>query len=104
MAIRTPELLARVPEQLKPALAELQRRYDPSEHVVAGGKNARMLDDLGPELTDYLAGFDCVMGTEDEVKSLLNGLEDLGVSAFVTNMPGHADREGNMRDLARLMK
>lgn len=104
MAIRTPELLARVPEQLKPALAELQRRYDPSEHVVAGGKNARMLDDLGPELTEYLAGIDTVMGTEEEVKGILDGLEALGVSAFVTNMPGHADREGNMRDLARLMK
>lgn len=104
MAIRTPELLARVPEHLKPALAELQRRYDPSEHVVAGGKNARMLDDLGPELTDYLAGFDCVMGTEEEVKDVIDGLEKLGVSAFITNMPGHADRQGNMRALAKLVK
>ncbi|HLS97187.1 MAG: LLM class flavin-dependent oxidoreductase [Porticoccaceae bacterium] len=104
MAIRTPELLARVPEHLRPALAELQRRYDPSEHVVAGGRNARLLDELGEDLTEYLAGFDTVMGTEAEVKALLDGLENLGVSAFVTNMPGHADRQGNMRALARLLK
>ena len=104
MAIRTPELLARVPEHLRPALAELQRRYDPSEHVVAGGKNARLLDELGDDITEYLAGFDTVIGTEAEVKALLDGLENLGVSAFVTNMPGHADRQGNMRALAKLMK
>jgi len=104
VAIRTPELLARVPEHLKPALEELHRRYDPTEHVVAGGKNARLLDELGPELTDYLAGFDTVMGTEEEVKTLLDGLAELGVSAFITNMPGHADRSNNMRTLARLMK
>lgn len=104
MAIRTPELLARVPENLKPALAELQRRYDPTEHVVAGGKNARLLDELGPELTDYLANFDTVAGTEEEVRGVLDRLEELGVSAFITNMPGHGDREGNMRALAKMVK
>jgi alkanesulfonate monooxygenase SsuD/methylene tetrahydromethanopterin reductase-like flavin-dependent oxidoreductase (luciferase family) len=102
MAIRTPEMLARVPEHLKPALAELQRRYDPTEHVVAGGKNARMLDALDPALKEFLAAADTIMGTEEEVQAVLDGLRNLGVTAFITNMPGHADRQGNMRALARL--
>jgi 5,10-methylenetetrahydromethanopterin reductase len=102
MAIRTPATMAMVPAELKPALLELQRRYDPSEHVAVGGRNVELLNELGPELTQFLASRDTVVGTPEEVKRVLDGLDELGVSAFITNMPGHADRAGNMRALAAL--
>jgi alkanesulfonate monooxygenase SsuD/methylene tetrahydromethanopterin reductase-like flavin-dependent oxidoreductase (luciferase family) len=101
MAIRTPELLARVPEKYKAPLAELHRRYDPTEHVVVGGKNARLLDELG--LTEFLGNFDTVAGTAEEVKRILDGLAQRGVSTFIANMPGHADKSGTLRRLSKLM-
>jgi alkanesulfonate monooxygenase SsuD/methylene tetrahydromethanopterin reductase-like flavin-dependent oxidoreductase (luciferase family) len=100
MAIRTPELLAQVPAQFRPALDELQRRYDPSEHVVVGGKNAQLLDELG--LLDYLSQFDTVAGDADTVCAVLKGLKQRGVSTFIANMPGHADRAGTMQRLSEL--
>jgi 5,10-methylenetetrahydromethanopterin reductase len=102
MAIRTAQTMAMVPAELKPALLELQRRYDPSEHVAVGGRNVELLNELGPELTQFLASRDTIVGTPEEVKRVLNGLDELGVSAFITNMPGHGDRAGNMRALAAL--
>lgn len=101
MALRTPELLAKVPEQYRDALSELHRRYDPTEHVVVGGKNARLLDELG--LINYLSTFDCVAGTPEYVRSVIDGLESRGVSTLVINMPGHADKEGTLRRVAKLM-
>lgn len=100
MAIRTPELLAQVPPKYRPAIDELHRRYDPSEHVVVGGKNARLLDEL--ELTDYLGQIDTIAGSPEYVGKILQGLEERGVSTFIANMPGHADRAGTMRQLAQL--
>ena len=101
MALRTPELLAQVPEQYRAALAELHKRYDPTEHVVVGGKNARLLDELG--LIDFLGGFDCVAGTPDYVRGVIDGLKARGVSTFVINMPGHADKLGTLRRVSKLM-
>lgn len=101
MAIRTPELLARVPEKYKALLAELHRRYDPTEHVVVGGKNARLLDELG--LTEFLGNFDTVAGTAEDIKRILDGLAERGVSTFIANMPGHADKSGTLRRLSKLM-
>jgi len=102
MAIRTPETLARVPEKYRAPLAELHRRYDPSEHTVVGGKNARLLDELG--LTEFLSQFDTVAGTPAEVKRILDGLAERGVSTFIANLPGHADKLGTLRRLAELMR
>lgn len=101
MALRTPELLAQVPEKYRPALAELHKRYDPTEHVVVGGKNARLLDEL--DLIDFLSDFDCVAGTPEYVRSVIDGLESRGVSTFVINMPGHADKLGTLHRVANLM-
>lgn len=39
ITMRTPEALAQVPKQLRGKIAELQARYDPTEHVVVGGRN-----------------------------------------------------------------
>jgi len=96
-----PELLPMVPTQFHEALGELKRRYDPTEHVVVGGKNARLLDELG--LLDFLSQFDTVAGTADEVRSVLNALAARGVSTFIANMPGHADKFGTLRRLSKIM-
>jgi alkanesulfonate monooxygenase SsuD/methylene tetrahydromethanopterin reductase-like flavin-dependent oxidoreductase (luciferase family) len=101
MAIRTPQMLARVPDKYRAALAELHRRYDPTEHVVVGGKNAQLLDELG--LTEFLGRIDTVAGTPEEVKRILDGLAERGVSTFIANMPGHADKLGTLRRLSKLM-
>jgi alkanesulfonate monooxygenase SsuD/methylene tetrahydromethanopterin reductase-like flavin-dependent oxidoreductase (luciferase family) len=101
MAIRTPELMARVPEKYRAPLAELHRRYDPTEHVVVGGKNAQLLDEL--ELTEFLGQIDTVAGTAEEVKRVLDGVAQRGVSTFIANMPGHADKLGTLRRLSKLM-
>lgn len=100
----TPEKLAQVPDHILPLLKELERRYDVSEHVVVNGKNVQALNDLGPELTDFLAKIHTVAGTADEVKAHIDGLEALGVSAFITNLPGHADPQGHLKALAKLVK
>src|SRR3546814_7686869 len=56
MALRAPEVLATVPTQFRGKIEELHKRYDPTEHVVVGGKNVALMDELG--LTEYLADFD----------------------------------------------
>jgi alkanesulfonate monooxygenase SsuD/methylene tetrahydromethanopterin reductase-like flavin-dependent oxidoreductase (luciferase family) len=101
MAIRTPQALAKVPEKYRPAIAELHRRYDPTEHVVVGGKNVRLLDELG--LTEFLGNIDTVAGTPAEVKRTFDGLVELGVSTFIVNLPGHADKLGTLQRLSHLL-
>lgn len=100
MAIRTPERLAQVPKEHIEAIHELHRRYDPSEHVVVGGKNAQLLDEL--KLTDYLAQFDTIAGTPEQVGDILKGMKQRGVDTFMVNMAGHADKKGTLTQLAEL--
>ncbi|MFA7556110.1 MAG: LLM class flavin-dependent oxidoreductase [Spongiibacteraceae bacterium] len=97
---RSPELMAQIPAEHRAAINELLRRYDTSEHVQVGGKNSQLLDELG--LTDYLGQFDTIAGTPAYVAKVLSELKQRGVSTFVVNMPGHADREGTMRELANI--
>jgi alkanesulfonate monooxygenase SsuD/methylene tetrahydromethanopterin reductase-like flavin-dependent oxidoreductase (luciferase family) len=98
MAIaRMPEVLAQIPKQYHAALAELARRYDPTEHCVVGGANSRLPAELG--LTDLLGGFDTVAGPPAEVKKVLDGLTQRGVAAFISNLPGNADKHGTLRRL-----
>jgi 5,10-methylenetetrahydromethanopterin reductase len=101
MAIaRMPHLLAQIPQQFHGPLAELARRYDPTEHCVVGGANSRLPQELG--LTDFLGGFDTVAGPPADVKSVLHGLEQRGVTAFISNLPGNADKHGTLRRLSAL--
>jgi 5,10-methylenetetrahydromethanopterin reductase len=97
LQFRTPETFATVPTQFKGKIEELQRRYDTSEHVVVNGKNTKLLDELG--LTEFLANYDCVYGTPDDVSPVLNGLAERGVSVFVAALPGHAAKLDVMRRL-----
>lgn len=100
----TPEKLATVPPDILVQLRQLEGRYDVSEHCVVNGKNVQALNELGPELTEHLTSIHTVAGTPEYVKSCIDGLEDIGVSAFITNLPGHADRAGHIRALAELVK
>jgi alkanesulfonate monooxygenase SsuD/methylene tetrahydromethanopterin reductase-like flavin-dependent oxidoreductase (luciferase family) len=103
MAIaRMPEVLAQIPREFHGPLAELARRYDPTEHCVVGGANSRLPAELG--LTDFLGGFDTVAGPAAEVKKVLDGLERRGVSGFIANLPGNADKHGTLRRLAAISK
>jgi alkanesulfonate monooxygenase SsuD/methylene tetrahydromethanopterin reductase-like flavin-dependent oxidoreductase (luciferase family) len=102
--VHTPEKLAQVPANIKPKLIEMASRYDMTDHCTVNGKNVQILNEYEPELIEYLTSIHTVAGTAAEVKSVIDGLEDLGVSAFITNMPGHADRIGHMNALAELIK
>jgi 5,10-methylenetetrahydromethanopterin reductase len=103
MAIaRMPQVLAQIPKQFHEPLAELARRYDPTEHCVVGGANSRLPAQLG--LTDFLGGFDTVAGPPEEVSKVLAGLEQRGVAGFIANLPGNADRHGTLRRLHDVFK
>lgn len=95
-----PALLAQIPTQYRPAIDELGRRYDTSEHVQIGGKNSALLEELG--LTEFLGQFDTIAGTPAHVAKVLKGLEQRGVSTFVINMPGLENREETAKQLAAI--
>jgi len=99
MALRTPEALAQVPPQLKDRILELQARYDPTEHVVVGGKNVALMKELG--LTDYLAQFDTLAGPVENATAMMRALEGMGVSTFIAALPGHAAPLDTMHGLAQ---
>src|SRR3546814_9538786 len=99
MALRTPEVLATVPTQFRGKIEELHKRYDPTEHVVVGGKNVALMDELG--LTEYLADFDTTAGPVESVTDMLRKLEKLGVSTFIAALPGHAAPLDTIKSLAR---
>jgi 5,10-methylenetetrahydromethanopterin reductase len=103
MAIaRMPQVLAQIPKQFHGPLAELARRYDPTEHCVVGGTNSRLPAELG--LVELLGEFDTVAGPPAEVKKVLDGLEQRGVAAFISNLPGNADKHGTLRRLSALRR
>lgn len=98
MAMRTPEAMAKVPTQFQAGIAEMQARYDPTEHVVVGGRNVSLMRELG--LTDYLADFDTLAGPVETATEMLNALQEMGVSTFIAALPGHAEPLETMRGLA----
>jgi hypothetical protein len=55
-------------------------------------------------LTEFLGGFDTVAGPPAEVKKVLDGLQQRGISAFISNLPGNADKHGTLRRLHELWK
>jgi alkanesulfonate monooxygenase SsuD/methylene tetrahydromethanopterin reductase-like flavin-dependent oxidoreductase (luciferase family) len=79
--LRSRAQMATIPEELRGAVLELQRRYDVTKHVVWDGPNAALLDELG--LTDYLARRFAVVGTEEECRDQVQAIAKTGVSAVV---------------------
>lgn len=99
MAIRTPDALAQVPTQFHGKIAQLHARYDPTEHVVVGGRNVALMEELG--LTDFLSEFDTLAGPVEAATDMLRQLAALGVSTFIAALPGHAAPLEAMRGLAQ---
>jgi alkanesulfonate monooxygenase SsuD/methylene tetrahydromethanopterin reductase-like flavin-dependent oxidoreductase (luciferase family) len=101
MALRAPGAMDNVPNAYRPKLEEMFRRYDVTEHVVVGGRNVKLMEELG--LTDFLRDFDSVYGTAAQVRKVLDGIAERGVSTFIAALPGHADPLGTIRRLGALL-
>ena len=76
---RDPEL----PDDLRPAIAELKKRYVESDHVVPGGANDALIEELG--LVGYLAGRFAIAGSAAQCRRQLQELADLGVDCVFLN-------------------
>lgn len=98
MAIRTPEALAMLPSNVRPIIEAFQGRYDPTEHVVVGGKNVQLMDEMG--LTQFLQDFDTIAGPEEHLTQVMRDMEALGVSTLIAALPGHADPLVTIRGMA----
>jgi alkanesulfonate monooxygenase SsuD/methylene tetrahydromethanopterin reductase-like flavin-dependent oxidoreductase (luciferase family) len=98
MALRTPEAFATIPTQFQGKVRELQARYDPTEHVVVGGRNVALMQELG--LTEFLSEFDTLAGPPENATAMLRSLEEMGVSTFIAALPGHAAPLETIRGLA----
>jgi hypothetical protein len=102
MVFRTPETLAMVPEAYRDRIVEFQNRYDPTEHVVVGGRNVALMEEL--ELEPFLSELDTTAGTVDEVAQTLRTIAAMGVSTFIAALPGHADPLAAIRGLSAARK
>lgn len=98
---KSPEKLAQIPAQYQDQVQRLFREYDPSEHIVPGGKNVALMRELG--LSEYLGNYDVVAGTADEVGKVMGRLEAMGVDAFFITVPGHEDPESTIEAMAGLL-
>ena len=88
----------KVPDALKEKISEVHRRYDLSQHAVPGSSNGRLVEELG--LADYLAGFNSIAGTPEEVRTIVNHVASRGISRLMCALPGISDRIGTMRRLS----
>ncbi len=100
--LRKPYARALVPPELEEAARTMIDRYRPSEHVVVGSPQARLVQELG--LTGFLAGLTAVAGTPDEVGATLRAFEQRGVGSVVASLAGVADPAGTLQRLEALMR
>jgi 5,10-methylenetetrahydromethanopterin reductase len=98
MGLKAPHMRAAIPPDLLPAVEEIERRYDATQHVVVGGTNARLLEELG--LADFIAGLNSVVGTPEQVTTHLHALTERGISRVLVALPGNADPDGTLQRLA----
>jgi 5,10-methylenetetrahydromethanopterin reductase len=70
-------------DEVRSAVSELKRRYVEADHVVPGGANDALVDELG--LLDYLAARFAITGTADDCRRQLQELADLGVDCVFLN-------------------
>jgi 5,10-methylenetetrahydromethanopterin reductase len=90
-----------VPSQFKQKMKQLVERYDTTEHVVVGGRNSALVEELG--LTEFLGDFDTVAGSPAEVKAAFDQIASMGVEAFFLALPGHSDPQPTLRAAAEIM-
>jgi alkanesulfonate monooxygenase SsuD/methylene tetrahydromethanopterin reductase-like flavin-dependent oxidoreductase (luciferase family) len=98
MGLKAPHQRATIPPALLPAVEELERRYDVTQHVVPGGANAVLVEELG--LLDFISGLNSTAGTPEEVQALARAYEERGISCLLAPLPGQAEPERLLRDLA----
>jgi 5,10-methylenetetrahydromethanopterin reductase len=70
-------------DDLRPAATELKKRYVEADHVVPGGANDTLIEELG--LVDYLAGRFAIAGTAAQCRHQLQELADAGVDCVFLN-------------------
>ncbi|WP_432194234.1 LLM class flavin-dependent oxidoreductase [Streptomyces sp. bgisy027] len=102
MGLKAPHMRAIIPPELLGAVMELERRYDPTKHVVVGSAQARMVEELG--LTDFLVGLRGVTGNPQEVRAYTDELAKLGVSCLLAPMPGNVDPEGMLARVSAALR
>jgi hypothetical protein len=99
MGMKAPHMRALIPPDLLRAFEEMERRYDPTAHVVVGGKNAKLLQELG--LVDFMVGLRGVTGNAAEVASHFKELESRGISCVLVPTPGNADPGGSLERVSQ---
>jgi alkanesulfonate monooxygenase SsuD/methylene tetrahydromethanopterin reductase-like flavin-dependent oxidoreductase (luciferase family) len=97
LRLKSPHMRAFVPPELLGAVEEMERRYDVWDHTV-GGKNARLLEELG--LVDFALGLTGVTGDVPQVAAHLKRLESLGLTGVFAALPPLADPAGTLRGLS----
>jgi alkanesulfonate monooxygenase SsuD/methylene tetrahydromethanopterin reductase-like flavin-dependent oxidoreductase (luciferase family) len=86
---RATHATAGVPADVLARLRRLQSGYDVSQHVEAGGPNARLAQDLG--LLDFLARRTAIAGTTADVSAYFHELAKAGVSRYFALEPTNGD-------------
>ena len=69
-----------IPEEHKPAIRRLQKRYDSAHHQVVDGVNAEVLDEADPKLKYSLAERFAIIGPPEEYIRRIEMLADLGAT------------------------
>jgi alkanesulfonate monooxygenase SsuD/methylene tetrahydromethanopterin reductase-like flavin-dependent oxidoreductase (luciferase family) len=87
-----------VPGEVGTRIAELRRRYEVSAHAIAGGHNAKLVEELG--LAEFLVGVSAIAGTPDEVSAKIAELGARGVSCLICPVAGNADPGGTLERFA----
>lgn len=98
LRLKPKHMRSTIPPALLGAVEEMERRYDVWDHTV-GGKNARLLEELG--LVDLALEMTGITGTAADVGAHLKQLESLGVTGVFAALPPLADPAGTLRGLAR---
>ncbi|MEU8801175.1 LLM class flavin-dependent oxidoreductase [Spirillospora sp. NPDC048819] len=98
LRLKSPHMRKTVPPELLGAVEEMERRYDVWDHTV-GGKNARLLEELG--LVDLALGMTGITGDAAQVAEHLGRLEATGLTGVFAALPPLADRAGTVRGLAQ---
>lgn len=96
LRLRSPHIRRTVPADLLPAVEEMERRYDVWDFTV-GGKNARLLQELG--LEDLALELTGITGDTEQVGAHLDALEAAGVTGVLAALPPLADPAGTLAGL-----
>ena len=90
----SPLAMAAIPEELAPKVREIQQEYDPTQHTVVGGTNARAA--RRPRPGRLLRGGNAIAGSPDEVGDDLDRIAGLGISCLLVPLSGQADVPGTL--------